>query len=118
MTDRKKPGVAFWATVALVAVLLYVASFGPACWLRDQGRIPKLATALFYRPLIRAMFDGPRPVRRMLRKYAEWGAPPYVLMISFDPIGYDEHGGPIFRELPEDYEPPVHGVLERLNEKH
>ena len=31
MTDRKKPDVGFWATVALVAVLLYVASFGPAC---------------------------------------------------------------------------------------
>jgi hypothetical protein len=35
MTDRKKPGVAFWATVALVAVLAaYPLSFGPACWLR------------------------------------------------------------------------------------
>jgi len=30
MIDRKKPGVAFWAAVALVVVLLYAASFGPA----------------------------------------------------------------------------------------
>ncbi len=28
MTDPKKPGVAFWATVGLVVVLLYVLSFG------------------------------------------------------------------------------------------
>ena len=35
-SDRKKPGVAFWATVALVVVLLYVASFGPACWMTAQ----------------------------------------------------------------------------------
>lgn len=28
--NRKKPGIAFWATVALVVVLLYFASLGPA----------------------------------------------------------------------------------------
>src|SRR5262249_37009850 len=32
MTDRKKPGWALWTTIALVAALLYVVSFGPACW--------------------------------------------------------------------------------------
>jgi hypothetical protein len=33
MTDRKKPGVAFWATVTLFVVLVgYPLSFGPACW--------------------------------------------------------------------------------------
>jgi hypothetical protein len=33
MTDRKKPGVAFWATVVVVVGLVaYPLSFGPACW--------------------------------------------------------------------------------------
>ena len=33
MTARKKPGLAFWAAVALVVVLVaYPISFGPACW--------------------------------------------------------------------------------------
>ena len=33
MIDRKKPGVAFWATVGLVVMLvLYALSVGPACW--------------------------------------------------------------------------------------
>jgi hypothetical protein len=32
MTDRKKPGVAFWVIVALVAVVLYPLSMGPAFW--------------------------------------------------------------------------------------
>ena len=30
MTDRKKPGVAFWATVVVGLLVLYVASIGPA----------------------------------------------------------------------------------------
>lgn len=30
--SRKKPGVAFWGTVALAVVLAYPVSFGPACW--------------------------------------------------------------------------------------
>ena len=33
MTDRKKPGVAFWAIVVVLVVLVgYPLSFGPACW--------------------------------------------------------------------------------------
>jgi hypothetical protein len=32
MTDRKKPGVALWATVVVVVLALYVLSYGPACW--------------------------------------------------------------------------------------
>jgi hypothetical protein len=37
MTSRKKPGVAFWATVALVVVLMaYPVSFGPACWIGSR----------------------------------------------------------------------------------
>ena len=40
MTARKKPGVALWATVALVVVLVaYPLSFGPACWLASRHRI-------------------------------------------------------------------------------
>jgi hypothetical protein len=30
MTDRKKPGAAFWASVVAVVVALYVLSYGPA----------------------------------------------------------------------------------------
>jgi hypothetical protein len=38
MTDRKKPGVAFWATVVVVAALVaYPLSLGPALWMENRG---------------------------------------------------------------------------------
>jgi hypothetical protein len=52
MTDRKKPGVAFWAAVVLVVVLVgYPLSFGPACWLADRQCIPDTVAVRIYSPL-------------------------------------------------------------------
>jgi hypothetical protein len=63
MTSRKKPGVAFWATVAVVVVpLLYVLSFGPACWITDQDWCPiRLHDAhyIVYWPMLRLLENGP-----------------------------------------------------------
>jgi hypothetical protein len=33
MTDRKKPGLTFWATAVSVMLMAYPLSFGPVCWL-------------------------------------------------------------------------------------
>jgi hypothetical protein len=45
--DRNKHGVAFWATVVVVAALLYPISFGPACWITSRsgtrGNCPAVA---------------------------------------------------------------------------
>ncbi len=56
MTDRKKPGVTFWATVAVVVALVaYPLSIGPVMWwVNDQAGCPKwLMSALgyFYWPI-------------------------------------------------------------------
>jgi hypothetical protein len=42
MSDpKKKPGVAFWATVVVVVVLLYLASFGPFVWIEWSTNPPE-----------------------------------------------------------------------------
>ena len=72
MTDRKKPGVAFWATVGLVVVLAYVLSVGPAQWLVVNGWVPGWLCgpiAWFYWPLEKLWKDGPTPVHESLRWY-------------------------------------------------
>ena len=52
-TDRKKPGVTFWATVVVVAgMVAYPLSFGPACWLTSRTGLGTHALPTVYRPLV------------------------------------------------------------------
>jgi hypothetical protein len=99
MTDRKKPGLAFWATVALAVVLAYPLSFGPACWLADNGLTSMRTTACIYKPILFAASRGPRPIRGVLRSYAQWPAGP------LDPTYMGPRQDPIMA-----------GVLERIRE--
>jgi hypothetical protein len=53
MTDRKQPSVAFWITVALVAVLVgYPLSLGPACWITSKIESGESVVTAVYRPLV------------------------------------------------------------------
>ena len=60
----KQPGVAFWATVVVVVVLVaYPLSVGLAFWLVDSGLISERSVSPVYRPL--AVFlvrCVPRPI--------------------------------------------------------
>ena len=54
MDERRKHGWPFWFAVGVIAVsVLYVASFGPACWAVTHRRLPKAPTAFVYDPLLR-----------------------------------------------------------------
>jgi hypothetical protein len=70
MTDRKKPGVAFWATVALVVPLLYVASFGPACWLTSHLERGENLLPIIYRPLVATIMIDKKKERRQCAAYS------------------------------------------------
>ena len=78
MTSRKKPGVAFWATVAVVVALMYPLSFGPASWgasridVTDAGRT---ALMYFYYPIWVASIDGPAWIRVPLAWWKDLGKP-------------------------------------------
>jgi hypothetical protein len=76
MTDRKKPGVAFWATVAVFVVLVgYPLSFGPACWISshtlDRGdRIGAQTVNMMYQPILSLAWSGPSIVQGPIIWYA------------------------------------------------
>jgi hypothetical protein len=64
-TPRKKPGVAFWATVVVVAVLMYPISFGPACWVSLRKNAGGRLVGAVYYPILWMAFEknlATRPV--------------------------------------------------------
>ena len=70
MTDSKKPSVAFWATVALVTVLVvYPLSFGPAVSLCHRADTGYRAIGIIYRPIF-MLAARHRESENLLRKYA------------------------------------------------
>jgi hypothetical protein len=75
MTSRKKPGVAFWATVGLVGVAGYVLSIGPAAWFVNHNAGHEyLVTAyfIFYGPILVLSVFGPEPFRAALDWYLQF----------------------------------------------
>jgi hypothetical protein len=73
MTSRKKPGVAFWATVVVVVIVLYVASFGPAVWVIGREWSPDWTYEAFlcvYAPIFLLHESGPLPIHDAILWYA------------------------------------------------
>jgi hypothetical protein len=76
MTDRKKPGVAFWGTVVLVLVMAYPLSFGPACWLYSRSESLEIweTSDRIYYPILWACWHAPEPVGDAIDWYMNVGA--------------------------------------------
>jgi len=73
--DRKKPGVAFWATVALVVVVMYPLSMGPAWWMCHKMRLPGGVVVVIdcvYEPIWWAAWNGPEWFRDLAKGYLHW----------------------------------------------
>ena len=74
--SRKKPGVAFWATVVVVAALVaYPLSVGPVECMHVHLGFPhwvRTTVDFIYEPLFWAMRNGPQWFRVLFSKYISW----------------------------------------------
>src|SRR5947207_2224984 len=111
MTGRKKPGVVFWASVVVTALMLYPLSFGPACWWLSNPPVLAAGQTLDY-PIdndsegpFGCMFDsgvevpriywpigwlalcGPKSIGNAFSWYAHAGKPLDYLWLPADPNG-------------------------------
>jgi hypothetical protein len=63
MSSRKQPGVAFWATVVVVATFVtYPLSAGPAGWAASRGIVSQESLMWLYYPIIWLIDDPSRPL--------------------------------------------------------
>jgi hypothetical protein len=76
MTDRKKPGVAFWATMVVVVLLVvlvgYALSWGPACWAVELMGDPPWALEAYwwiYAPLFWVDSECPESIQNATNWY-------------------------------------------------
>ena len=70
MTDRQKRGAAFWASVVVTVVVLYVVSLGPAYWLHRQDWAYGPTYDVFhavYDPIIWMYQQGPTLVISLMK---------------------------------------------------
>jgi len=59
----RKPSAGFWIAVALVAVLAYPISFGPACWISERTVVGSRAISIAYQPMLRLWMQTDFPGR-------------------------------------------------------
>ena len=83
--SRKKPGVAFWATmVVVVALVVYPLSFGPACALCDRDLVAVQSMQSIYRPVIFAMSSEKVSAGGLIADYVRWcGGGGTILQLTF-----------------------------------
>jgi hypothetical protein len=72
MTSRKKPGVAFWATVVMTLIVLYVLGVGPVSSIADASSSPGWTTDAYvqiYLPIIWIYENGPQSIHEVIEWY-------------------------------------------------
>jgi hypothetical protein len=71
-SDRKKPGVAFWATVVVVCVVAYTLSWGPVFWTLSAMGDPAWAIEPYqwiYSPLMWVAGQCPLSIQEAINSY-------------------------------------------------
>jgi hypothetical protein len=81
-----------WAKRTLAAAIglpvLYVLSFGPACWISSRVQRSGKVVSTVYSPIVSATWQSPYLVQQVLQQYVLFGAPRgYVV----DPTGIEFH---------------------------
>src|SRR5262249_32610903 len=74
MTNSKKPGLAFWATVVCLVILGYGVSLGPGCWVTSQTGVGTSVVDVVYRPIILVADACPFSAWGIIQWYSGLGA--------------------------------------------
>jgi hypothetical protein len=76
MSEPQKKPVWPWFVALLIGLpVLYIASFGPACWICDRVDAYTLWRKIetIYRPILSAWNDGAEPIGKVVSWYANLG---------------------------------------------
>jgi len=74
MSEERKPLWLWIVALMMAPPVLYVASFGPACWITSRSSPSGDWLLVAYRPLMWTMEDGPAPASDAIVWYSFVGA--------------------------------------------
>src|SRR5262245_20955652 len=79
MSEERKP-LWPWIVALLIGLpVLYVASFGPACWMADKDYLSDRNVWLVYRPIIWTYWKAPSPMDIAIGRWIQfWRAAEYA----------------------------------------
>jgi len=76
MSEERRKAVWQWIAAIVIGLpVLYIASFGPACWLADRKWLPDTLPATIYRPLAVAIANSCSDrICDAMTDYGMWGS--------------------------------------------
>jgi len=83
MSEERRP---LWPWIAAMLVglpVLYVASFGPACWMLSNDLVSYDHVNRVYRPLVQLAVHGPEGVQKPIRSYVRFWNGEEALVIGY-----------------------------------
>jgi len=84
MSEERKRAVCPWIAALLIGLpVLYVSSFGPACWMASYRIVPPRATAVIYRPILSIWWHGSPRQMAVVEWYARLGQKEHVNILGF-----------------------------------
>jgi hypothetical protein len=88
MSEERKSHVWPWIAALLIGLpVLYVTSFGPACWISSRVEPSGETVSLIYRPVAWAIWNGPDWITNPIGDYGySLSAEGTSLMVGDDPI--------------------------------
>jgi hypothetical protein len=99
MNSEREKHLGPWIVALLIGLpVVYVASFGPACWLCERGILGQRNAWVAYRPIGWTWSNGPRAVRRAIAGYCglfgderriRFGLGPHLDANSKSPLDYE-----------------------------
>jgi len=85
MSEERKKALWPWFAALLIGLpVLYVASFGPACWVADHHEPAWKPVWEIYYPLAAVAERGPVLLSRTLMDYGTWGSEAGIIPISIE----------------------------------
>ncbi len=71
MSDERKARVGPWIIVGIILPMLYVASFGPACWMASRFEVAEGFVSASYLPIAWAWLHSPESVKGAIQSYVQ-----------------------------------------------